>query len=530
MNFFSLLCFSILFISYSHAQFKVDLSEVDLIALSEDHDDIYFYIEKEKGYYQELWIDFYENEDEWLTFEKEYDSDLISAKDIIEDNCKLIELKDFKKTTISRLTNINWNFKTHEETYNLKFFKSGIATVQEIYFDEHISNSFSKDVLRKDKRKKKWRNKWDEWYSIITLNFRNNINIFLLEYENDIEYAFLPFKDYNYVINYSDESSKAKNSNAIYNIDYPDTFKRFERYYESFFNIKKTENNTYKLVNRFNQNILKKEFDTIYNNNYHIVGKTKNDYTFYNYSLDTLVIPIKNIKYTYLYNRGLEILTKNGPVYFDYNSKQVTKFPLTSYSVCGTTNATTHTIKKNKKGNYHITKSYDGLARSTQRKKDFIIKKIRQKDKLSFIDNDTITSWDANDEFTGTHYLSPNYLKIIRNGKSGIIKCNYPFDVKNESTILDTIYPDFFPEKIISYKPKKINPEIVFQINNDSIVYNRYHRLIYFYRDSKVGLYPRHKNVVFDSITRKTNSFYRIVKNGKKGWLDIHTNNEYYFE
>ena len=51
--------------------------------------------------------------------------------------------------------------------------------------------------------------------------------------------------------------------------------------------------------------------------------------------------------------------------------------------------------------------------------------------------------------------------------------------------------------------------------------------LIYFYKDKKVGLFPRDKVPVYDEIKKVTDSFYRIVKKGTPGWLDIKTNKEY---
>lgn len=67
----------------------------------------------------------------------------------------------------------------------------------------------------------------------------------------------------------------------------------------------------------------------------------------------------------------------------------------------------------------------------------------------------------------------------------------------------------------------------VFPINNDSIIM-RPDGLIYFYKDKKVGLFPRDKAPVYDEIKKVTGSFYHIVKNGISGWLDIKTDEEYW--
>ena len=62
----------------------------------------------------------------------------------------------------------------------------------------------------------------------------------------------------------------------------------------------------------------------------------------------------------------------------------------------------------------------------------------------------------------------------------------------------------------------------------DSIIL-RNDEFIYFYKDGKVGLFPRDKAPVYDELEQKTRYFYHIVKNGVSGWLDIKTDEEYYF-
>ena len=52
--------------------------------------------------------------------------------------------------------------------------------------------------------------------------------------------------------------------------------------------------------------------------------------------------------------------------------------------------------------------------------------------------------------------------------------------------------------------------------------------LIYLYKDNKIGVYPRQKQTVYEKIEPQTHSFYKIVKNGKEGYLDIRTMKEYY--
>ena len=52
--------------------------------------------------------------------------------------------------------------------------------------------------------------------------------------------------------------------------------------------------------------------------------------------------------------------------------------------------------------------------------------------------------------------------------------------------------------------------------------------LIYIYKDHKIGIYPQQKKAVYETITPQTHSFYKIIKNGRAGYLDIRTMREYY--
>ena len=52
--------------------------------------------------------------------------------------------------------------------------------------------------------------------------------------------------------------------------------------------------------------------------------------------------------------------------------------------------------------------------------------------------------------------------------------------------------------------------------------------LIYIYKDHKIGIYPQQKKAVYEAITPQTHSFYKIIKNGREGYLDIRTMREYY--
>ena len=116
-------------------------------------------------------------------------------------------------------------------------------------------------------------------------------------------------------------------------------------------------------------------------------------------------------------------------------------------------------------------------------------------------------------------------LRVCRKGKFGIMVYEYDKDksVKPEYNYESLGNRD---KTILVYPPVKIVGKTIFPINNDSIIM-RPDGLIYFYKDKKVGLFPRDKVPVYDKIKKVTGSFYHIVKKGTPGWLDIKTNKEY---
>ena len=51
---------------------------------------------------------------------------------------------------------------------------------------------------------------------------------------------------------------------------------------------------------------------------------------------------------------------------------------------------------------------------------------------------------------------------------------------------------------------------------------------ILFYQNGKVAIYPQFSTPQYDVLVPITNAFYQIEKNGRKGFLDIYTLEEYF--
>ncbi|WP_148091733.1 hypothetical protein [Tannerella forsythia] len=77
------------------------------------------------------------------------------------------------------------------------------------------------------------------------------------------------------------------------------------------------------------------------------------------------------------------------------------------------------------------------------------------------------------------------------------------------------------------YPSKSIVWKIVLPLVNDSITFGK-DGLFYFHNEGKIGIFPRHTTAQYDEIKQHPRSFYHIVRDGRKGWLDIRTNREYF--
>lgn len=76
---------------------------------------------------------------------------------------------------------------------------------------------------------------------------------------------------------------------------------------------------------------------------------------------------------------------------------------------------------------------------------------------------------------------------------------------------------------------QSIEGEVVLPVDNDSIVHSN-DGLILFYKQGRMGIFPRHKRPVYDELRQQTQSYYHIVKDGKAGWLNININKEYFLK
>ncbi len=338
------------------------------------------------------------------------------------------------------------------------------------------------------------------------------------------------------------------NCNAVYSQKtlHPLSFKANQGNYndsygEYYYHIEKEENK-YKLTTQKGEYIFQEAFDTIVKNAHFI--KTLRDNTISIYRIDNLErIEIPNTKQVYFARNGLEVLTNEGAQYFDNSITKVDNFPKLDLFTCGTVYSKRYKLKYNEKTKMHsieLSEGHFGGMRS-----ETVLEFIGLPDNietLTFLNGKKYISKSVNN----TYNPYPNLIKIVKEGKSGIYsyhldkarfpvkekikaKEKYAYDI--DAVTGNTIFIQIpIPVEPISFiKKGSVKLQEILSINYNQIQQNEYNGLIYLYKNNQVGIYPNHISTNFILFKKKTTSFYEIIKNNKKGWLDIKNFEEYYF-
>jgi len=513
----------LLIVAVAKAQQRIELYDVDLIVYTEDDTDIklfkmvndneYIPIHFElEGNYETNFIAILRENLEAKTIEElDFDKEdkLLYIKDLPE-----LDPEEIRKTTYKIIG--KWKKKGNETNeLALKFLNSDVAVLQELYYEKKMrSRGFGSSTSYEDDDVKRWRVYNNKYNTIIDLSFRNNKHIFLLNDRYSTDYLFIPTKEKTLLISdYYGLSELQKTTK--YQTPNVENFDRYD--ITDFFSLVKT-NTKYTLQNKFQKNVIKTAYDTITFNNYFIIAKNKKEIAIYNQKFEKL--PFENVKAAYLYREGFEILDNSGARYYNSELKEIIKFPEISYMLCGTVSSRSFKIGFDEKRHKHtvtITKYGYGGGASLGGYQKIILNNIDRNYAVSFIDNKKSYYWDGNDSFIGTKYGYPNYIKVFDGKKYGIYEFSYDVNryvfEKNKPPII---------RKNFTITGKEVLP-----IAYDAIKMNYNDGLIYFYKDNKVGIFPRDKKVVYDAMQQVTNSFYSIERNGIAYWLDINTNIEY---
>ena len=366
-----------------------------------------------------------------------------------------------------------------------------------------------------------------DYYSFIPLNLGSDKYIYILLDKNDDQIIIVPLKHKTILLcdtpkGYSKLSSFLKKE--------PDYNTLFDDYTPENFMTHRRTKEGYELVDIFNRKILPSIYDSIYYTRTMLITQKGEEYSLYQYNLQSKLL--KDVKVIHLLSdrdNEFELLTDKGGFYYSNEGKPLKELPSFHYWLCGTISWEVYTLKKD---SLEVTKPHymlyelSGPAASSYVNKRFYLSDRAPEEKLSFIVGNSRVDWNSNKDYVGDNYPHPEIVRVERNGKYGLFEYDIDFDMKSPYKEEDSDVSS--SKKVRKYADSYIIGKELLPIAYDHIQ-QQDNGLIYFYLNGKIGVYPQQKTATYSAIDPETRSFFRIIKNGKKGYLDIKTFKEYFF-
>ena len=507
---------TLLFALWGQAQTETTLRHIDILAYNTEGE-LNFYWQKGKDKFLELELDYEEDEkadykqelyDLKLTYDDKEDWETL--KDIKRGEKKIIYLNDIQRTTLKDF--VGKTFKTLPPIYDkntqtiLKILSPKLALLCDI------------DVEEKDPYQDR------DDYSLRAINLGKGRNIYLLSDNSYIEGFIVPLKDKTLFLN-------DRETTKLVATQYPSSYTEdFVKYEPKEYMLLRPKGKRYELIDIYKQKVLSGRYDTIYYNEFGIIGKRGRKFVLYDSYLQKK--KFKGMRSVYFYRDGIEMLNGEGADYYQISGERIEAFPKIVYSLCGTVHEKSYSLEKDpnkREYPYYILYSSGGFASEYEAKKEHYLSDRGAEETLSFVNGKHRIVWDENDSFTGTIYPHPELIRVQQGNKYGLFGYTYQEKLDNvkDYTEIELEGSPFYKRMLRIYPKAYLIGEELLPIVYDNIEQQN-DGLIYIYKDHKIGIYPQQKKAVYEKITPQTHSFYKIIKNGRAGYLDIRTMREYY--
>ena len=368
-----------------------------------------------------------------------------------------------------------------------------------------------------------------DYYSFIPLNLGSDKYIYILLDKNDDQIIIVPLK-YKTILLCDTPKGYSKLS-SFYKKE-PDYNTLFDDYTPKNFMTLRHIKEGYELVDIFNRKILPSIYDSIHYTRTMLITKKGEEYSLYQYNLQPKLL--KDVKVIHLLSdrdNEFEVLTDKGAYYYSNEGQPLRKLSSFYYGLCGTISRSYYTLKKdslNTAQPHYMLYQLRGATRSYADKRFYLTDRSPD-ETLTFVEGNIGVEWNVNKEVVGHTYPHPQFVRVQHNGKYGLFEYNFEFDFQSPHQ------EEISEDSDKSFQRKKRNYPDSFVIGKEllPIVYDHIQQqdngLIYFYLNGKIGIYPQQKTATYSAIEPETRSFFRIIKDGKKGYLDIKTFKEYFF-
>lgn len=444
------------------------------------------------------------------------------------DNLRPIALESYVGKTFDIKEDGNWKRNEEKSNYVLKFLRPDLAFIQQLRYtkaDRYAYRVITTSSCVPDSVTT-WRGE-SQPLSPLVLELKGGKTVLLFAYRS-FNYLLLPTIKGDQFVKLSRDCQPAELTEVGNKYDAAAPYDFMNIVLKYFLNVKKTDEGRCQLVNAFGENMLKQDYDSIICGERFIIAHTKKGVDVYNLYLQKL--DLGNVLVAYEIPNCMigciNVLNEKGAFYYDEMGKKMKNPWKIQLGVCGTVPHWTYSLLK-KRGQYQLKYYTAGPGVTCEEDKRYVLSDCQPTDSISFLDGKKEYRCNGNSWFLGDLDVRPEWIRVGRNGKFGILAYDYkqPNDVEpKEGTVK---YGDW-ERPLETYPVRTLKGETILPMVYDSIMMHN-DGYIYFYKDGKVGIYSYNDTPVYDELEQSTRYFYHIVKDGVSGWLDLKTNKEHYF-
>lgn len=444
------------------------------------------------------------------------------------DNLRPIALENYVGKTFDIKEGGKWKRNEENSSYVLKFLRPDLAFAQLLRYakaDRYAYSVITTSSCVPDSVTT-WRGV-SQPLNPLVLEMKGEKTVLLFAYRS-FDYLLLPTIKSDQFVKLSRECQPAELTEAGNKYAAAAPYDFMNIVLKDFLNVKKTDEGRCQLVNAFGENTLKQDYDSIICGNRFIIAHTKKGVDVYNLYLQKLDLGNALVAYEIpnCMIGCINVLNRNGDFYYDEMGKKMKNPWKIQFEVCGTVPHWTYSLLK-KRGQHQLKYYTGGPGVTCEEDKRYVLSDCQPSDSLTFLDGKKEYRCNGNSWFLGDLDVRPEWIRVGRNGKFGILAYDYklPNDVEpKEGTVK---YGDW-ERPLETYPVRTLKGETILPMVYDSIMMHN-DGYIYFYNDGKVGIYSYNDTPVYDKLEQSTRYFYHIVKDGVSGWLDLKTNKEHYF-
>ena len=444
------------------------------------------------------------------------------------DNLRPIALESYVGKTFDIKEDGKWKRNEENSSYVLKFLRPDLAFAQLLRYakaDRYAYSVITTSSCVPDSVTT-WRGV-SQPLNPLVLEMKGGKTVLLFAYRT-FDYLLLPTIKGDQFVKLSRECQPAELTAAGNKYDAAAPYDFMNIVLKDFLNVKKTDEGRCQLVNAFGENMLKQDYDSIICGDRFIIAHTKKGVDVYNLYLQKLDLGNALVAYEIpnCMIGCINVLNRNGDFYYDEMGKKMKNPWKIQFEVCGTVPHWTYSLLK-KRGQHQLKYYTGGPGVTCEEDKRYVLSDCQPSDSLTFLDGKKEYRCNGNSWFLGALDVRPEWIRVGRNGKFGILAYDYklPNDVEPKE---GTVGQGDWKRPLKTYPVRTLKGETILPMVYDSIMMHN-DGYIYFYKGGKVGIYSYNDTPVYDELEQSTRYFYHIVKDGVSGWLDLKTNKEHYF-